>query len=341
MKLTDPPALPDPGDSFTGAVLADVRRIRRRRKQQRRAGATLALLLLVSGTLHWMRGSAPVDPRLASLHAGQSWLLQTQEADGSWRAEIWGGHPRFTPGVSALATLALLQNGPSPAAQRAGGWLLARLRPDTLHLEEGPVFYNHLLSLHALVELERQAPEDGRRLELQRAMRQLLRLQQEDGGWGYARELPLGYGAGQRARSNSAVTWWVRELLRAGAELLDGDIPPALSRADQWLAGCFEQANAVRYHPLSTGVSPESALYWMAALWREDTPPESASLQRTDFYRDYFQSLTAPPAPGSKIRTQTPDGSWSADGDRWGRAGGNVYTTATALLALTAQSTKQ
>jgi len=334
MNLTDCPALPDPGETFTASVLTRVRRLRRRRRQQRLASTTLCALLLAAGGYHWMRSTPPADPRLASLRAGEHWLLSTQEADGSWKAESWGGHTRFTPGVTALATLALLENDPSPAATRAGAWLLARLDSPGHHLEEGPVLYNHLLSLHALVELQRLEPDPARTLRIQQALRHLLRLQQSDGGWGYVAEEPLGYSAARRARSNSAVTWWVRELLRASTDLLDGEITPALAKAERWLADCFETPNAVRYHPLGGGVSPETALYWMAAVWREDKSAEPAIPQRADFYRDYFRSQTLPGTATPKIGTQTPDGSWSANDDRWGRAGGNVYTTATALLAL-------
>lgn len=336
MKLAEAPDIPDPGEAFTEAVLGGVKKIRRREKRMQAVRQILPIVLLAVYLTHSLTRPAPADARLASVQSGQRWLEGAQEADGSWSAERWGGHRRFTPGVTALATLALLENAPeaSPSATRAGEWILGQLSPQTLRMQEGPVLYNHLLSLHALVALERLEPDPVRLLRIRQALQDVLRMQQEDGGWGYAEEIPLAYGASRRARSNSAVTWWVWELLRQSEGLLPDGGTRALARADAWLETCFAAEGAVRYHPLSPGVSPESALYWMAAVWREEDVSSTPRPEREDFYRDVFVRQARSGPSTEKIRTQTADGSWSAEQDRWGRAGGSVYTTAAALLTL-------
>lgn len=70
-------------------------------------------------------GSGPSDDEVsAAIDRGLSWLRERQNADGSWS---FGGH---TLGMTALAALAMLENGTppdDPAVRRAEAWVLERL----------------------------------------------------------------------------------------------------------------------------------------------------------------------------------------------------------------------
>src|SRR5690606_2183211 len=95
------------------------------------------------------------DARVASAAMGIDWLVDAQNSDGSWQSDKWGGHPAFTDGVSALATLALL-NAPNPVNrdvldQAVRSLEDAVLEPNRQKLE-GPQFYNRMLTLYTLSE---------------------------------------------------------------------------------------------------------------------------------------------------------------------------------------------
>lgn len=337
MNLSDLPTLPDPGDAFNAAVMQSVRAHQKRQRHQLQSAA-VALILLAAGGWWHLRTAEPAAPLLAQAEpedaraAAVTWLTREQEADGSWSAARWGGHERFTPGVSALATLALLQDAPESHLDRAGAWLLEHLSYQTPALMEGPLLYNHLLSLRALVALEAQSPAPERAARLRAALHQLARLQQPEGGWGYAADSAMGYHALLGQRANSAITWWIRELMDQGAFLMPEEAGRVLARADAWLTQCFAADGTARYHPGGAAAAPDQALYWMARLWRG----ESAALPTAptpDFYRDIWMRLSQGEVPPHVLPLQMADGAWPRDADRWGLAGGRVYATAAALLA--------
>lgn len=315
---------------FEQGVLKGVRRARAARRARHRAFACLAFTLLGAGILWRTGGQArlPETTLSAELSPEAAWLLARQDPGGAWRAEAWGGHERFSPGVSALATLALLENLPARhngAVEQAAVHLQSTFNPNApLHLE-GPDLYNHLLGLKALLAVERKFPDPERAGLLRQALHALARQQQPDGGWGYAAESPLGYSVASDTRSNSAVTWWVCELLRDGRFLSVPGTEQALERGETWLHLCFAEPHNPRYHPDSPPANTNGALYWMARTHSGIAGSHAPASPRPDAYRDMIRSRVD---PQSLPKPPTPE-------DRWWRAGGQVYATAASLLAAT------
>ena len=293
-----------------------------------------------------------------------AWLASAQSPQGSWAAATWGAQSNYTVGVSALATLALLSEPPgtgAPAAQaavqRVVPYLLSQQRADGLF---GPAvtgsLYNHALATLALLEAEAAGgvvvPADRR----QAALDLLARAQHAEGGWTYLRA-PTG-------RANSSLTVWAL-LALTRAEELDRRAPDgAVARGLAWLERTIDDEGRAGYraagdHPrgpdsltaaaavclLGQPAPDRSRLGRMLAQVRDDVARADGA---PDFYRTFFQA-TALRSAGLgdstelaqleeqlallQERTGGAAGSWAAT-DQWARAGGRVYATALAVLAL-------
>jgi hypothetical protein len=330
---------PEISGDFDQRVLKQVESCRRQSAKRRVCIAGLVpLLLFVAGVYSLHRHTA--DPRCDAARAGTEWLLARQQTDGGWSASDWGGHERFSTGVGALATLALLYSpdgAPPPAVDAAGRWLVERFDPKAPLREEGPSLYNHLFSLHALLELESRSPDAERRTLLRQAVASLLRQQQPDGGWGYAANAPMGYGHHAETRSNSAITWWVLRILQQSEGLQLPGFQLSRERGEDWLARCFQPKTGPSYHPGTEALGPGAALFWMARLTGQAEEKTADSVPPVnDAYRDMFRmrSLASEAPLREIIRAQHSTGAWYNPKDRWAVAGGQIYTTAAAVLAL-------
>lgn len=343
MNIDDPqlPPLPDarvPGD-FQDRVLQKIRHDQQK-KQLYLQTAALCLLTLAAYGWRQIRQSPsalrmqPVSKRVESARLGVDWLLQTQNPDGGWSAESWGGHARFSPGVSALATLALL-NAPEPvnpaALDAAISAMEKQLAGDLLREPSGPQFYNLILNLHTLTEVQKQRPDAKRQQLLRQCYALLLRTQQADGGWGYAERQPMGYE--KISDANAAVTWWVCHLLKSRPPLQLPGAEAALAKGDLWLRKQILSPGKVAYqsgnrHP----AGPDAALFWMIAATH--SPSQSGGVGKADAYRDYFRNWKQPDVQLlENLQTrQSPNGAWENADDRWWQAGGKVYLTAISVL---------
>lgn len=143
----------------------------------------------------------------AAIDRGVQFLVQTQNADGSWGshdaqrpfqiyAPIPGAHHGFKAAVTAMAISALIEcAGNDPAAQAAVlkgyGWMQTRL--DRVKRATGDAIYNvwaHTYAIQALVRLHERVIRDEAG---QRALREMIarqldlmdRYESVDGGWGY------------------------------------------------------------------------------------------------------------------------------------------------------------
>ncbi|MGA0369875.1 MAG: hypothetical protein ACO3N7_10540 [Kiritimatiellia bacterium] len=322
---------------FQDRVISRIHREHRIKKKALNLGGA-CLLLTVSLFLH-LRSPAPAPSiaaqgRAASAAKGVAWLVKSQTAQGHWQSQDWGGHAAFNQGVSALATLALLQApDPVPAdiLDKAIRALEKSLREADTSLEQGPEFYNRILTLNTLLEAEKTMPDPERKQLLQREFASILRQQQRDGGWGYAASQPLGYS--ERSEANSAVTWWVCHLLRESAFLNLPGSETALQEGNQWLRNRRQPDGEMAYQPGAQSLSgPESALFWMSALLYPVSTDQK--IESSDAYRDFFRLAAAPDEKMLRgLQDQQSDtGSWENAQDRWWRAGGKVYLTALSVL---------
>jgi hypothetical protein len=224
--------------------------------------------------------------------------------------------------------------------RRAAGYLDAQLRTGDPQTLSGPEYYNHLLTLNTLLELQNRAPDPERRALVERALTHLVRQQQPDGGWGYAEEQPLSYGRLHRPSSNSAVTWWVCHLLEKhrGVRIPGGE--RALAAGQDWLAARLESPDAIAYQVDGPAARSDDALFWMAA--RDVASLETRGkmdVHTPDAYRDVFRTraLQATRALKDVYAGQNRDGAWDRPDDRWWKAGGRIYVTAASVLSLVPQ----
>lgn len=302
--------------------------------------------------------SAPEDPIARAI----DWLVAAQDAGGSWSPQRWGAQANYGVGVSALATLALAaaedagMDAPEPL-RRGAEYLLQQQDGRGLF---GPditgSLYNHALACLALLEVEQRHPDlvPGERIDA--ALGLLIESQRDTGGWSYLR-------ARHGAPNTSLTSWALLALIRA-EDLGRHGHEAAIARALAWLKATMNEEGRVGYRrPDDFPQGPET-LTAAAALCllgrpsahrnelnsllghvRGDLAQQKGSL---DFYRTFFQASAlrgAGLADSVEMRDLlariqqvqerggADDGSWRAD-DRWALAGGPVYSTAMAVLAL-------
>lgn len=345
--MTDPsfpPFPPDPdlpvSTDFQDAVLQRVHKHHRTQRLIRTgfSGGLAALCAFFVGQQIAFRrmGSQPVlTPRVLSAQQGVQWLLDTQNPDGSWSVSANGGNEQFVSGVTSLATLALLKS-PDPVPrehiQKACAVLEKELSGTESLRNQGPEFYNRMLSLYTLQEVNRHLPDPQRERLLRHHVSLLIRSQHPEGGWGYLSSSPFGYR--DTAPPNSAVTWWTLNILKRA-----GSLPGkqhAVAKASAWLQKRFENPGTPEYRADDPGAAdPNNALVWMARAFHPgpDSPGNAPGIP--DAYRDYLRSQVEQPEELlSKLRDhQESNGSWHLPADRWWKAGGQVYVTALRVLA--------
>jgi hypothetical protein len=278
--------------------------------------------------------AAEPAPVIVSNSRALDWFVRTQEADGSWSAERWGGQRNYAPALTALPLLALLSADETntahmKAAVRAAANLLEQQNPDGTF---GPAFqgspYNTSIATLALLHTWERNSNAVPRDALDTAVAALSKRQTVDGGWGYPYS-PL---------ADRSITQWHIQALELAANLGWTDARPALDRGLVWL----------NHHATPLADSDEPADSTSALLARATARPARAD-SSLDFYQAYFSSaaLKHEAAPTAQqhlatlrqeiLRHQategTESGSWPPD-DRWGRAGGRLYSTALASMSL-------
>ncbi|MEI8352819.1 MAG: prenyltransferase/squalene oxidase repeat-containing protein, partial [bacterium] len=214
------------------------------------AAATIALLL---GGL-WLMGSRPADPGRKAV----AWLCQTQEPDGSWSSEKWGGDSHFEVALTGLSLLTLLEESARSTPNSGRPWRIGSLsagepRPEgAVHLTRiidraiayliqhqqpdgrfGDLFsgapYNQGIATLALAKAYETRKSETLRQALDRAVSAIGARQYADGGWGYHHEA--------RPASNLSITLWQVEALRLAALQGWPQVKPQVERGVRWMAG--------------------------------------------------------------------------------------------------------
>ncbi len=295
------------------------------------------------------------------------WLCRTQEPDGSWSTLRWGGSRNYEVALTGLSLLSLLEaDAPaaserSAAVDRAVRYLCSRQDGKG---EFGTAFdgapYNQGMATLALLRAYRERPGEGLRQALNGAVGAIIARQLRDGGWGYVGE--------QTPSSNLSITLWQVEALRLAVALgWDSARAPA-ARGLRWIATVASDDGSFGYR--RSGDFPEGSrtLTAMGAMSLLDVAEgnllpaarraaikarvqrlATASQPDMDYYGRYFlsaalkrmnedtarQQLDAMrhAVAARQVRQGPEQGSWNAD-DRWSTAGGRVYATAMASLAL-------
>lgn len=273
--------------------------------------------------------STAATPEDTHREMAMHWLIDHQEPNGSWDAARWGGSPKFQIALTALSALALFESLPAGderlfSASRACAWLSAQQNPDGTF---GPPFqgtpYNHAMATMAVLHAHRLNPDEEKKSTLDRALAAMTRRQFADGAWGY-NSLPF--------RGDHSITEWNLAALDQATRDGWSGFEDRANRARQWM----------KTRPRSAQAEPP------------DSPSESlarasAHFNGPDLYAAYFQvqALLRDTSPASRDRLaevrqllranqeQSGDhaGSWPPE-DRWSLAGGRLYSTAMATLAL-------
>jgi len=318
------------------------------------------LLLAILGGWLLIRHGRATDPLERSL----SWLAAVQEPDGSWSAEKWGGQRNYTIGVTSFALLAFLKSGERPLdgpfaqhIRKGIQFILSQQTPDGFFspLCSG-VPYNHGLATTALLEAYRITGDPRLRGPLDRAIRCIRSTQTERGGWSYF-QLP--------SPNTSISVWQVHALLLADS-LGWHEARENARKAVAWLSSLVDDEGYFGYR--EPGDFPygrdtvtamgASCLLLYRARSTADVPLSPALLRSLrqvaakmdqGYCHSYFLALSASAPDGQFLRKQLRQmrkalverqlrigehaGSWEPS-DRWGTAGGRVYSTALAAMSL-------
>lgn len=296
------------------------------------------------------------------------WLASAQEPDGTWDPARWDGHGNFSVAVTGLSLMALLDREELPET-RAHAGSVDRAATALLRVQDGAghfgpsgtgALYNHAIATAALLELHAARPGPALKGAAGRAVRCLLSAQTPAGGWGYAE--------GGADEPNTAMSVWpLAALARARAAGIPG-VEGALARGTGWLKGVMDETGRVGYRRVRDFPYGEPTLVAMGAFallsidgegiardarlseaLRTLVSAPEASGRDVDYYRSFFLSrvlvTTAAEGGGDTGRKLARDlsarqvaegsfaGSW-APADRWSAAGGRVYATAMAAMAL-------
>ena len=339
----------------------------------RLAGAAAALLLL-AGAGWWLmqdRLRAPVTPSrdvtaTAAVDRGVAWLLARQATDGGWSVEDLGGRAEYVPAVNGLALLALAR-APSAGVELrlpldSAVHFLVRTLDDEGRFGEAceGTMYNQGIATLALLETYSVTRDDRLREPLDRALAFIRARQSHAGGWGYSTD--------SDAVPNTSITAWQFQALLVADRLGWPGNRRLLRRALAWLSGTIGGDGYFGYERLQQYPEGPETLTMMGAQClfaarRLDIPVDSALAERVmagmgrladekprDYYGAYFYSSALweadPESYGDAVAAARSTlakhqhvagddtGNWLAD-DRWGSTGGQIYSTAMALLALT------
>ncbi len=302
------------------------------------------------------------DPRVT---AAAVWLRTTQEPDGHWDTFKWGAQKNYAPGIAALAVLALLKqdenalDGPNGDAIRRGlDYLLGQQNPEgRIGALNSGTPYNQGLATLAFLEACARANDTRWKQAATLALTYIRTNQQPSGGWGYPREAT--------DSCNTSITVWQLQALIKADSMGQYGMQPSIEKGLAWLDSAVDEKGRVGYahaNDFPYGYETLTAAGAVCFLNNKYRRTSSARLPRilealrdaarqtsdVDYYRLYFmtQALSASGGSDTELAAKLRDslrlcqagtgehvGSFETQ-DRWSSAGGRVYATAMAVLAL-------
>ncbi len=308
------------------------------------------------------------------IRAALDWLARNQQPNGSWTGPTLkdeeGNESSYTVGLTGLSLLAFLAEG---YGLRTGGdyarevqkgldFLMAEQRASgRVGSDQGNYMYNHAIGALALLEAGLATPRDeALRTAASLAVNYTVQAQNETGGWGYTYRSP---------DNDTSVAGWQILLLRLAFVGGNQGVITSLNQAFGRLQDMTDSEGKVGYkyrlhfpngyqgltavgmlsHQMATHSPDADLLARQAGVLLESSPImglEPAFFMSNDLYFAYFGSLAMHQAGGDAwakwwsplrdklLRTQSHDGSWPANFDRWHAYGAQVYATALSALIL-------
>jgi hypothetical protein len=142
-------------------------------------------------------GVAPIsasgqDRSAAAIQRGLTFLAARQNGDGSYGSDLYQGHVA----VTAFVGRAMLASGAKPGAGPYGerlskslAYLLGRVQQDGLitskDANEPAPMYGHAFALMFVAECQKAAPKDEIKEKMDRAVKLIVKSQNDEGGWRY------------------------------------------------------------------------------------------------------------------------------------------------------------
>ncbi len=268
-----------------------------------------------------------------------SWLAQTQEADGAWTPSRFGGLDAYRYSISALCAMALARDPHQPeAVDRTLAFLKVFLDRREDQYRSRADAYNAALSAYAFALLA----ADGDQAAMATLKSEVLRLrssQTPSGGWDYE----------QGASGNAAITSWNAKVLALAEKRGIGEAALPLRKALRWLRDAVGDGNAVCYrqggaigseclaaltaHALLTAGSKYGNLTDLGRYLVMRLDPNAA--ETADAYRSYAKIIAFDAAGegGCAAVARKRMASCSGD-DVWGKVGGRLYGASLRKLVL-------
>jgi len=331
-----------------------------------------ALLVLPGGALlvHRLARSGAEQPvgataQVNAVGKGIDWLLAKQTASGGWNVEELGGQPEYAPALNGLAILAITRSERSASEtgtplSRAATFLLRGQADDGRFGKDfDGTMYNQGIATLALLETYCVTRDEALRAPIARALTFIRSRQSHSGGWGYA--------AGRQDLPNTSVTAWQVQSLLLADRLGWRENRVPLRQALHWMSGTvdgrgFFGYERTQHYPEGPNTVTMMGAYCLLATQNLDIPVDPDLKARVvrgvsrlagetpdDYYGAYFHSSALTEAGPDAFRGALAanrsslaarqqsagdgKGTWRAD-DRWGSAGGRLYSTSMALLAL-------
>jgi len=321
------------------------------------------LFRYASGTLD---GSAEPTGPVVVVDQGIGWLLSGQLPSGGWDVEEWGGRPEYGPALNGLAVLALtradgrVSERATPLRKAAAFLVQTQAENGRFGRNFDGTMYNQGIATLALLKSYCVTRHERLRDPITRAVAFICSRQSVSGGWGYRND--------EDAPPNTSITAWQIQALLLADRLGWQEHRLSIRKALAWLSGTVDGSGYFGYErpeqfPDGPGTLTMMGAHCLFAARRLDVPVDPVLAARVmqgiaalagekpdDYYGAYFYSSALSEADSEAFadalaaarasliaRQQTTDsepGPWPAD-DRWGRVGGQIYSTSMALLALT------
>ena len=325
----------EPADNLTAHVLAAIQQPETKlaRPQHHLWAAAAVVVIGLTAMSIWPFGKKTTEiiaqstqPAVVAQSTDRSvqealdWFCRTQEADGSWSPARWGGDPRFEVALTALPMLAILSANAEKTPQRVE--VIAKARQ---YLQStcdrkgrfGPQFYGSSYSQGiatlALLSCYKNHPDQESERLLDNALTVIVSQQHANGWWGL----------GGTPQPDVAITLWQVEALKLAVELGWKNVQPHLTLGAKWVAD-HSHADSTPLKGLKSGGEVDYFRAYFATTLLKSANDES-SRQRLASIRHTLL--------GKQVQRGNDTGSWTPD-DRWGMAGGRLYTTALASLSL-------